>query len=198
MNLQKFQNGFFDRLAVTSAMEAATRKALSKGGAFIRQTAKSSLRYRKKASMPGQPPSVHRDDRPGGLTASKGRAVSILKEFIFFAWDASSRSVVIGPAGTNQVAFTFTRQGKPTRGTVPGVLESGGSISVLEVFRAGQWQRADLRSRRRLTGLPQRMRTVRIEKRPFMFPAMVKESAHLAGAFRSSVIVNGSGLPHVA
>jgi hypothetical protein len=78
----KMKDFFFDRKAVTDAMDKASKKALSKAGAFIRQTAKSSMRKRKKASAPGSPPSVH---------------VGTLKKLLYFAYDPAQRSVVIGP-----------------------------------------------------------------------------------------------------
>ena len=49
---------FFDRQRVMSG-DRATRKVFSKFGAFVRQTARSSIRKRKSISEPGQPPSSH-------------------------------------------------------------------------------------------------------------------------------------------
>jgi hypothetical protein len=95
----KVKEFFFDRQAVLSKVDAATRKVLSKFGAFVRRAAKSSIRSRKKPSAPGQPPSSH---------------TGLLKRLIFFGYDPASRSVVIGPA--------------PLRSTVgaPPLLEYGG------------------------------------------------------------------------
>lgn len=78
---------FFDRPAVTRATERGTRQVLSQFGAFVRQTAKSSLRKRKAASAPGQPPSSH---------------TGLLKHNIFFVFSPASRSVVIGPILLNK------------------------------------------------------------------------------------------------
>ena len=78
---------FFDRQAVISKVDAATRRVLSRFGAFVRRSAKSSIRKRKKAAPPGQPPSSH---------------TGLLKKFIFFGYDADRRSVVIGPTRLNQ------------------------------------------------------------------------------------------------
>ncbi|HSV28701.1 MAG TPA: hypothetical protein VLL76_04055 [Candidatus Omnitrophota bacterium] len=74
---------FFDRQAVIVQADAATRKVLSKFGAFVRRTARGSIRRRKKTSEPGAPPSGH---------------TGLLKRLIFFAYDPDRRSVVIGPA----------------------------------------------------------------------------------------------------
>jgi hypothetical protein len=73
---------FFDRAAVTSAADRGTRKVLSKFGAFVRQTARTSIRKRKAVSEPGQPPSSH---------------TGLLKRHIFFVFSPETRSVVIGP-----------------------------------------------------------------------------------------------------
>jgi len=81
LDLATFRRGFFDQAAVVKAVTAAKRKAFSKGGAYVRQRARSSIRRRKKSSPPGQPPSAHSGEI----------------KLIYFAWDANAESVVIGP-----------------------------------------------------------------------------------------------------
>jgi hypothetical protein len=71
---------FFDKKAVRDKVDAGTRRVLSKFGAFVRRTARGSIRKRKKPSPPGQPPSSH---------------VGLLKKFIFFGYEPAKRSVVI-------------------------------------------------------------------------------------------------------
>lgn len=90
---------FFDRPEILAKVDAATRRVLSKFGAFVRRAAKGSIRSRKKPSAPGSPPSSH---------------TGLLKRLIFFGYDPSQKSVVIGPA--------------PLRSTVeaPPLLEYGG------------------------------------------------------------------------
>jgi len=90
---------FFDRRAVAGAVDRGTRRVLSRFGAFVRTTARHSIRPRKKVSEPGQPPSSH---------------VGLLRKLIYFGYDAARKSVVIGPT--------------PLRGTaqVPPLLEYGG------------------------------------------------------------------------
>jgi len=73
---------FFDQKTVRSATDRATRKVLSKFGAFVRTAARSSIRRRKNVSEPGQPPSSH---------------VGTLRRLIFFGFDPTKRSVVVGP-----------------------------------------------------------------------------------------------------
>jgi len=99
MNLDKMKSMFFDRKAVKNAVDRATRKVLSKFGAFVRTTARHSIRKRKGASPPGKPPHGH---------------VGLLKRLIFFGYDLVRRSVVIGPT--------------PLRGEAeaPPLLEYGG------------------------------------------------------------------------
>jgi hypothetical protein len=92
------RKSFFDTGKVTTALDKATKKALSKFGAFVRQRAKSSIRSRKQISQPGQPPSNH---------------AGHLKRLIFFQYSADEKTVVIGP-----VPFR--------RGIAPSLLESGG------------------------------------------------------------------------
>lgn len=87
MKLQQAKGLFFDRLAVTNAADRAQRKVLSKFGAFVRQTARTSIRKRKSISEPGQPPSSH---------------TGLLKRNIFFVFSPETRSVVIGPILLNK------------------------------------------------------------------------------------------------
>jgi len=99
---------FFDKPAVINAVDRATRKVLSKFGAFVRTTARHSIRKRKQPAPPGKPPSSH---------------TGLLKKFIYFGYDPSKRSVVIGPV----------RLSERGRGELPGappLLEYGGTRKV--------------------------------------------------------------------
>jgi len=110
---------FFDKKAVRDKVDAGTRKVLSKFGAFVRRTARGSIRKRKKPSPSGQPFSSY---------------VGLLKKFIFFGYEPAKRSVVIGPVRLSQ-------QG---RGEAPHLLEYGGTGTVQ---RKGKRRRAKIRAR---------------------------------------------------
>ena len=90
---------FFDRAKVKKAVDKGVRKVFSKFGAFVRTAARHSIRKRKAVSEPGQPPSSH---------------VGLLRKLIYFGYDPSRKSVVIGPT--------------PLHGTAeaPPLLEYGG------------------------------------------------------------------------
>jgi len=90
---------FFDTAKVKKAVSSGTRKVLSRFGAFVRTAARHSIRKRKAVSEPGQPPSSH---------------VGLLRKLIYFGYDPTRRSVVIGPT--------------PLHGTAeaPPLLEYGG------------------------------------------------------------------------
>jgi len=135
---------FFDRKKVIRAADRANRRILSKAGAFIRTTAKHSIRKRKAASPPGSPPSSH---------------TGLLRRFIFFGYERSRQTVVVGPMRLNQKA-----------GTAPAALEYGGTSVVVEGTR-----------RRR------RKRRVRIAARPFMGPALAKEAPKFPKLWMNSV-----------
>jgi hypothetical protein len=166
---------FFDKARVVRAVDKVRRAVLSKAGAFIRQRARTSMRKRKASSAPGQPPSAHEGS---------------LRRFLYFGYDPGADTVVVGPAKTNQVFFGRDR--RPVTGTVPSVLEYGGEITIFEVHRHGTWQRADLRSRRRLAGLRTRYRTVTIKPRPYMRPALAAELPRLPALWRNSVRSNAA------
>ena len=110
---------FFDRQAVISRVDPATRKVLSKFGAFVRRTAKGSIRNRRKPAPPGAPPSSH---------------TGLLKKFIFFGYDPGRESVVIGP----------TRLDRRGQGEAPSLLEHGGQTTLV---RRGKRERATYRAR---------------------------------------------------
>jgi len=84
--LASYKQFFFDRKAVMSAVDRGARQVLSKFGAFVRRTAKSSIRRRKAVSNPGQPPSSH---------------TGLLKKLIYFGYDPDHKNVVIGPEPLN-------------------------------------------------------------------------------------------------
>lgn len=156
------KQSFFDSAAVTKAVDAATRRNLSRFGAFVRTRARSSIKQapkidvstgtrlgpgrRKKGtktrdvtSQPGQPPYSH---------------VGYVKRFIFFAYDFQSRSVVIGPTLFGQ-------------GTVEA-LEKGGEVTI------------PARGRRK-------EKRVGLRARPFMQPAFEAELPGMMELWRDSV-----------
>ena len=102
MTLKDMKAGFFDRAAVINATDKATRSALSKFGAFVRRTAKFSIRTRDGFAPPGSPPHSH---------------VGHLRANIFFAFDQNTRSVVIGPSLLNGKAYKDTAQALEYGGT---------------------------------------------------------------------------------
>lgn len=96
---------FFDSKKVRSSVDRTTRRVLSRFGAFVRRTARSSIRKRKNTSTPGSPPSSH---------------TGLLKRFIWFGYDPGQDSVVIGPARLTQ----------NNRGDAPSLLEYGGRTTL--------------------------------------------------------------------
>ena len=145
---------FFDRQAVIDAVGKASARNLSKAGAFVRRGARSSLRRRKRVSLPGTPPSVHSRD-----------PVASLKN-IWFVFDPSSRSVVVGPVKLNGPV----RLRGSNRSTIPALQELGGVAVVSEGPKR--------RGRQRLATYP---------KRPFMGPAMQRELPKFTGLWANSV-----------
>ena len=114
----KMKAMFFDQKAVRSATDRATRKVLSKFGAYVRTASRSSIRKRKAISEPGQPPSSH---------------VGTLRRLIFFGYDTGKRSVVIGPTPFGSTA------------EAPPLLEYGGRARRKD--RRGRVRMATYRSR---------------------------------------------------
>ncbi|HAN98339.1 MAG TPA: hypothetical protein DCQ98_13310 [Planctomycetaceae bacterium] len=105
---------FFDRQAVIDAVGRANARNLLRAGSFIRRSARSSLRRRKRISAPGEPPSVHAQDRTATL------------KNIWFVFERRRASVVVGPLRLGSRAPRDSN-----RATIPELLELGGS-AVLE------------------------------------------------------------------
>lgn len=181
---------FFDQSYVKDRVEQATRKALSRFGAFVRTRAMQSIKRRKKRhthSARGRPPFIHTDN--------------FLKR-IWFVYEPSRQNVVIGPVWLNrETPRGLTRLSGDT--TVPEVLEYGGMADV-EVRRwIGSGHRwtpwwaplpNEARERRRarerggqMRPTFEKRRRVKIAARPFMEPAFAEEQKKLPALWAGSV-----------
>lgn len=166
----KVKNQFFDRAAVVREVGRVNAAALSKAGAWIRRTARQSMKRRKKASSPGSPPSAHSKD-----------AVASLKN-ILFAYDSGNQSVVIGPVRLNQVNMSIFGGSV----SVPQLHEFGGVQNIREVSsdKGKTWKRRDMRRNPRPW---ERFRTRRAKypARPFMAPALAAEIGNFPSLWSS-------------
>lgn len=166
---------FFDRVAVTTAMDRANAKALSRVGAFVRRRARSSIRRRKSVSQPGKPPSAHSSD-----------SVATLKN-ILFVFDRVNESVIIGPVKLNQ----FNRDARTGSNLpLPQLMEFGGTIAIDEEQYKndpnGRWFRRDRRQSPR-PWKRYRTRRATYAPRPFMGPALAAEQDNIPAAWRGSM-----------
>lgn len=133
LKIDKAKSKFFDRQIVIDAVNKAERRSLSKIGAYIRTAARSSIRYRKKPSPPGSPPSAHRTmtrRRINKKGQTKIQSVSPLREFIFFAYDQENNSVIAGPALLNGQAGAKILMALEMGGTSEIIARDGKKISI--------------------------------------------------------------------
>jgi len=158
---------FFDSDMVLRKLDAKSRKVLSKGGAFIRRTARSSIKKSKQKSVadltakeariyairvadakkhgrpkPKRPFAASKPGEPPRSPTGK------YKQTIFFYYDEQSNSMVCGP-----VKLARSQE------KIPAILESGGT----ETVNSG--------------------RTVTIRPRPHMAPAYEKERSKIVAMF---------------
>lgn len=179
-----FKAGFFDRKAVLDAVDKARLRVLKEYGRRVRKRAQASLQYSDKTSAPGQPPFAHKTRRVTRKSRSTGRirqrSVSYLREFLYFAYDPSSKSVVVGPARLSNVADP----------EAPHILEYGGTVQgnnrtitiTNAVGRNAKGQFASGGKRKVvLAG------SVTHAARPFMHPAEAAERPGLEGLWKNSV-----------
>ncbi len=83
ISIREKKAAFFDRPAVIAMMSERVRSRLNRFGAYVRLTARRSMRDRKGPSAPGTPPNAH--------------GQRWLKTGILYNYDAETKSVVIGP-----------------------------------------------------------------------------------------------------
>jgi hypothetical protein len=150
---------FFDRPAVIKRLRAEERRILSKAGAYVRRSAKQSIKSRGgKRSKPGQAPT----NRTG-----------LLRDLIFFSWDPLSRSVIVGPEGRRSRA----------RQPVPQLLEFGGLV------RWTRWtsRRDTAADGSEITVRRSETRSDPLEARPYMGPALTKNLRHIPEPWRNAI-----------
>lgn len=146
---------FLDRKGVLQRVKKRRRLAMMRVGAFIRTTARRSMRVRKGPSAPGTPPSAH---------------LRHLKDGVFFTYDANSDTVVCGPVKAPALGYD-----------VPGVLEAGGRVS-LEMVKltwsdakaGGRFSPAAWHTDHPEQIIERKRITFSIARRPYMGPAKVE------------------------
>lgn len=152
----------FRRREIDAAILQAQRQSLTRAGAYVRLTArrsikpagKRSLKDRRRQGLRGyRDPTI---SRPGSPPRLHTRAANNLR-MIRFAWEPRIRTVVVGP-----VLFKMAGGVR-----IPQVLEHGGRSTV----------------RRRFAG----RQSVRIRRRPFMQPALQKEMPQFPKLFANSI-----------
>lgn len=174
--------GFFNRKDIITSMNEARYRALFALGGNVRQQAHKLLKTRRKKlvrqeiegvvnwideteySAPGNPPFVREPE-------------SLLRKFVFFSYDRSTGSIIIGPARTN----------KPTG--APEVLEFGGTVR----FRTFQPGRVRIRSDGSTWQTQGRWvkKTRSMAARPFMRPAFGKGLAGLRQQWQDALKKSG-------
>lgn len=153
---------FFDDPKIKRLMSKKERTALSQAGACVRETARQSIKYRKRMiSKPGDPPFTH-------TKSSKSGRASI--RMILFAYSPTAHGVVIGPIGMSNVRDQSVK--------APTLLEFGGEVK-LYVKHGKRSRHGKQRSF---------YRGAHYRARAFMGPAMRKELPKFAGRFRNAVV----------
>lgn len=165
MSVSRAKSMFFDRAFVIERIDAATRKSLSRGGALVMRAARKSIRngvvYARGRVKEGERRKIL-EQRTSKPGDPPFSQTGLLRDNIFFAFDPARRSVVVGAA----------RLGRSTG--APETLEFGGA-TVIERRRNGRTVR----------------RTVRIDARPYMAPALAKQASKLPEQLRNSVVRRG-------
>ena len=135
MKVNAAKSNFFDRRAVIERLDKVAHRGLKKFGAHTRRAVRSSLRKARQKTLaemtheerqrfrirqeiakregrprPKKPPASSKPGEPPRMHSGE------IKQFLFFAYDADQRSVVVGPAALS----------RPTG--APEILEEGGFV----------------------------------------------------------------------
>lgn len=164
---------FFDKKAVTSSVDKATRRVLSKFGAFTRRTAKKSIKKARQKKLSEMTPTevssyrkrqaigkrkgfkVKRPLAPSKKGGPSRARTGLVKKHIYFLFDPLKRSVVIGPARLSKSS------------DAPRVLEHGGTTTISSGKDKGK--------------------RIKIDPRPTMQLAYREEQPKLAQLWKNSV-----------
>lgn len=179
LSLEAMKANFLDRAKVDKALDKPVREVMTRFGAFVRKDAKDSIKKARRKRVGELPDDARKKFRakqrlhkkmgwkkpilpylpsePGKPPRFR-RANSGIKK-VLFAYDRTSRSVVIGPTG----------DGGKSRGKTTSVLEFGGKDrSRFTVFK---WKRVGGKRKRVRKRISKR---VTIAPRPYMNPAFRK------------------------
>lgn len=165
-----------DTKAIHKAVEKVEKPIAEKMAGFVYKTARQSMRRRKKASQPGQPPSAH-----SGPKYPKG---PLLKELMRAYWDETTRTAVAGPLGKAGL-------------NAPSLNEFGGNKVVKTRIikpkgrKATPAQAAAFKRKIKEGSLqkpPQYVeKTVTLAARPYMRPALAKELPKFPSLYANTV-----------
>lgn len=144
---------FFDKKPVIDALGKEEASRLSKMGSFVRRSAKSSIRPRKNPSPAGRPPSSH---------------LGLLRDLIFFSYDTSTKTVVVGPEKFDSKSAIVGKD------TIPGITERGGTVTTARVTYVRLKAGRDNKGRFKPDRIDKRPAGVKLTypARPYMGPAL--------------------------
>lgn len=152
------------------AVERAKKLGSTRQAQAVAERAKASIVRRNRPSQPGETPT----DRTGRL-----------RRLIQFAWDDAQGVALAGPALAP--SSRPGGDGNPVGSTIPAVLEHGGQIRNVEVRTRRGWVNDTQRLRRIAPRAERRTRTVSVDARPYMAPAMEAEMHRFPEQFRDSI-----------
>jgi len=176
----------FDDDRIRKQLDRAERRNLFRAGKFTRTTAKRSVRKRKKPSKPGNPPHSH---------------VGTLRKLIFYAWDLTSRTMLVGPFRTLPTGGRRNRTRMVDRATGAEVLEKGGSvIRTVPKPRGTRRKQTGRMTRRRVRRIREEykrrghqedltQKLVTVAPRPYMSAALVKTMPRFPKLWSNSIKV---------
>lgn len=179
---------FFTDPAIEKAVDKSVALALSKWGAYVRRSARQSIKKRKKPSLPGNPPHSHEGS---------------LKRLLNFYFDKVTKTVVVGPeiksnssGAPNTLEFGGASVKSPKNvdrkfkvgdfGPIRAVQDATGrEVFVWTRLKSGkQCRRASELYKRYIVS---KWRVIKVAPRPYMNPAMMKNLHVAPYCFKASL-----------
>lgn len=165
LSLKASKANFFDRTAVTSAVDRARQKVLGRQGAYVRKVMRRLVgKKRKGPSTPPNPPHAH---------------VGLIKDKVFFAYDQGKNDVVVGPVqlGNSTACETLDKGGTVK---VRGIRNRRGEFVPLRLLKAESRRAAIAKGAVVIENRP-------VAARPFSQPALDNSAPYLAKEWKGAV-----------
>ena len=196
--LKKNIRSTFNKNQVISNLSRLERRALSRAGSYVAETARRSLKKSRRQSRPGQPPYSHTEKLRNMIrTAVDSNRVMAIAG-VLRRYDVESEGLAPPALEHGGVTKFVPSKGRKYRPGDYGVMELGRGNKTIQLPNGGttkavlakiktpeQLERAN-ENLRKMNELASKKKTVTIAARPFMGPALMRSQQAITSFFNES------------